>query len=419
MTDIIIILLSIPPLLISFNYIIKGVLSSAVVIYPVFFIFYVSPSFLNTLYGVPNYSAKFENFRIANDDHLTAIIYSSFVCLILIYFTYKLLSSKKANLIRSNSIGNPVVNKLLLFFSFSGIALVFFSPNPEVYFNYGDIRGMYGTEDYLFYAHVSFACVISAFCVLMLRFFYGKNINSIKGIVLVIILILDAFFNGKRLLMFFIPVYFMIGYFFSNNKWLEAIKVLLSLIIFVTFYNVYTDEIKFKNLNYKSEEEIYEGLRIDFGRDDVLKYSIYKNIVVGESIVEYPGQTILGTLVAYLPRSFFPNEEMKPYPYAQYLTNSLVYNQSGAGLRGWTVTTSFIDEFISNFGILGFLLVILFYNKCFNYIDKLDSQNYRFFFYIIFAFLHVIHPHGFMPLVYIGIFMIVKLHFKSYRFRAN
>lgn len=419
MVDLIIILLSIPPLLISIFYLTKGFLNTAVVIYPVFFVFYISPSFLNILYGIPNYSPKFENFRVASNDYLTDVIYSTFVCALLVFFTWKLLASRKRKLIKGITYGKSTINKLLFLFSMSGIILVFFAPNPEVYFVYGEIRGMYGSEDYIYYAYVSFACVISAFCVLILRFNCGNKINVVKGMILVTILILDAFFNGKRLLMFFIPVYFMIGYLYSNNKGLDAIKVLLSFLVFISLYNFYTDEIKFKNLNTKSDEEIYEGLRIDFGRDDVLKYAIYKNIVVGESIVDYPGQTILGTLVAYIPRSYFPNEEMKPYPYAQYLTNSLVYNQSGAGLKGWTVTTSFIDEFISNFWVLGFFVVILFYNKCFNYVDELESQNYRFYFYIVLAFLHVIHPHGFMPLVYVGLFIIIKNILKSYRVRIN
>ncbi|PMG73686.1 hypothetical protein BCU84_18750 [Shewanella sp. 10N.286.51.B7] len=310
---------------------------------------------------------------------------------------------------------NSFVLRGLILLSISSLLLVFFSPNPEIYFDYGKIRSLYGTADYDFYVYVSFACVISAFCILLLRFFYGANISIFKSILLLTILTLDIVFNGKRLLMFFLPVYFMIGYFYSNKKKYEVIKVILSFLLFISFYSYYTDEVKFDIS--KSEEEVYSNLRIDFGRDDVLKFAIYKTLIQGESIVDYPGQTMVGAIMAYIPRSMFPHDEMKPYPYAQYLTNQLVYNEQGAGLRGWTVTTSFIDEFVSNFGWLGFLCVLLFYYKSFKYIDCLKSQNQRFYFYIVLAFLHVVHPHAIMPLLYFALFLIVKNGFSFYKFK--
>ncbi|MEH6731299.1 MAG: O-antigen polymerase [Pseudoalteromonas distincta] len=415
MTDVIIMFLSVPPLLVSCWYLLRGLLNTAVVIYPVFFLFYVSPSFLNVIYGVPVYPNKFDNLNAVNSDNSTVFIYGMFISLLLVFFTYKLLKSKKTRLAVDSIVISSLVIRGLFILSISSLLLVLFAPNPEVYFDYGKIRSLYGTEDYKFYVYVSFSCVISALCILILRFIHGENISNIKNLLFLTILILDVVFNGKRLLMFFLPVYFMIGYFFSKNKKVDIIKVLVSFIIFISFYTYYTDEIK-SDIS-KSEEQVYAALRIDFGRDDVLKFVINETLIKDGEILNYPGQTMFGAIVAYVPRSIFPNDEMKPYPYAQYLTNKLVYSERGAGLKGWTVTTSFIDELVSNFGWFGLLFVFLVYSKCFNYIDNLSSQNYRFYFYIVLAFLHVVHPHGIMPLVYLAFYLVMKSYFSGYKFK--
>ncbi len=48
-----------------------------------------------------------------------------------------------------------------------------------------------------------------------------------------------------------------------------------------------------------SSLSIYDMLRVDFGRDDVIKYVINKEIIRGERILEYRGETFLSLIGSF------------------------------------------------------------------------------------------------------------------------
>ncbi|WP_305461376.1 hypothetical protein [Photobacterium leiognathi] len=104
--------------------------------------------------------------------------------------------------------------------------------------------------------------------------------------------------------------------------------------------------------------------------------------------MEYPGQSFIATLLNYFPRDFYSD---KPYPYGQYLTNSILYSKVGAGLYGWTVTSSILDEFVSNFKVFGLIISFIFIYKACNIIDRVKNIKFRLFLMFIFMLLFIVH----------------------------
>lgn len=114
-----------------------------------------------------------------------------------------------------------------------------------------------------------------------------------------------------------------------------------------------------------SSSSIYDMLRVDFGRDDVIKYVINKEIIRGERILEYRGETFLSLIGAFIPRKMWPS---KPYPHYMYLTGSIL-NLSIHNLPAGT-TPSLLEMTICNFGFWGFAVGIIFLVWICNMIDR-------------------------------------------------
>ena len=62
-------------------------------------------------------------------------------------------------------------------------------------------------------------------------------------------------------------------------------------------------------------------LRVDFGRDDVVKYVISEEFFKHKMILDYRLQSIISLLLFFIPRSIWPT---KPYPHYMYLTGHLL-----------------------------------------------------------------------------------------------
>lgn len=97
------------------------------------------------------------------------------------------------------------------------------------------------------------------------------------------------------------------------------------------------------------------NFRINFGRDDVTKFVLYREIIEHNPILNYRGETFLSTIFMLIPRGVWPN---KPYPHYRYLTAALfgttIYNIPGG------MTPSLFEMSISNFGVLAGMSISIF-----------------------------------------------------------
>ena len=194
------------------------------------------------------------------------------------------------------------------------------------------------------------------------------------------------------------------------------------LITLICFSGLYLKVVR--PLSDTSFDSIYEMLRVDFGRDDVIKYTIEKEIIKNERILEYRGETMLGLLLQFVPRKIWPG---KPYPHYMYLTSSLL-NVNIFKLPAGT-TPSYYEMAISNFGYFGFIFAIFTLLLLCYFADKSQSIDTKYIWtmlmvvlltqsmdiYIIYIFI----LFEFNSLVYIFIFALCKLFEFMYNLRKN
>lgn len=404
-------LLSLYPLQYSLRSFLNGKINAAVILYPIFFVFYSIHLLLDVIYGVPIYPKKFHSFYLATQNLETVIIYLLYVVSVTGVFTY-LQKKRKYILVegrKRQSLIVLVIKSFLLLFAIYLSLYFLLSPNPLDYLVYGDIRTVTNSAAKLYYSKVAFFSMISGFIILVLRASDGSRCSQSKRIVYILILLLDIYLNNKRLVFSFIPLYYLLEVFFSDKKKIPTLKFAISMILMVIAYYSYANFIKLST-KVVDNDLIYFYLRHELGRDDTMQFAIFQTIVNGREIMEYRGQSFISTILNYFPRDFYSN---KPYPYSQYFTNSLLYGRVGAGLLGWSVTTSILDEFVSNFHILGLPLSLLFIAYFIKYIDKQTKINIKLFFMFLFILLIMVHTSPYGLLVYIAGWVVIKKAFKK------
>lgn len=176
-----------------------------------------------------------------------------------------------------------------------------------------------------------------------------------KMCVLALITFILAWLQGKRFIIAVMGVFYL--FFLTKSElgekgrkrvfWILPIMG-ITLIAFSAFYLAVIKPLS--NMNFDS---VYDMLRVDFGRDDVIKYVIYEEFFKKNHILDYPGQSFFSTLFIFIPRIIWPN---KPYSHYQYLTSSILdlpISKLPAG-----TTPCWYEMTLCNFGYFGYLVGI-------------------------------------------------------------
>ncbi|MGX7378274.1 hypothetical protein ACWOFO_13840 [Carnobacterium maltaromaticum] len=312
----------------------------AIVIY---YIFFILPIFLDMVFGVPNYSNK--TLIISSSDVMTNSVYS-----IVIFIPYLMLSFFKRPAINFTKNHNSSKILLAILFIVSLLPLFYFliyAPNKELFLTYAWYqKGLVVSLESLEFRGKLLGLTKLSILALVSICFLSKN--SVRTSLLVSPIALIIFYlDGKRTIVF---MYFglMLAVYWYKKVFTAHTFILLSvvtLMLLAGFNSFYQNEARdFKDNTF---EENLTGFRIDYGRDAVTKFSIHKKLNKDlNQILEYPGQSMLFSVLIFVPREMWPE---KPYPYAVYLTSSIL--GLPPTLLGWGITTSLVDESISNFGI--------------------------------------------------------------------
>lgn len=177
----------------------------------------------------------------------------------------------------------------------------------------------------------------------------NKKLHSYFWLVLYSFLIL--WIDGKRYLIptvLLMALYFYTHSIYSEKKRLPLVPIFISFgSLFILFYIFYTLSFKVSSIShYDIQDLMYLSFRIDFGRDDVTKFVLFKEVIENKMILEYRGQTFLSALLFFIPRTIWPT---KPYPHYRYLTASL-YDSSVLKIPAG-MTPSIFEMNIANFGV--------------------------------------------------------------------
>jgi hypothetical protein len=326
----------------------------------VIYIFNCIPVLLDKMIGIPYYDPWFQYFELALNNKLISLVYtiyvlSTMICLYL-YIKYR----KASNVSKSfpNNIyfkNNSLIfnNKILPVVIFLPYISIIISGNLRKYFKYGStsVRGL----DDSFYQFNSSLVLISifAFCCL----FFAKDRSRNEYIVLLVYALSISWIDGKRYILVTLIVIFLFFYLNSITRTskklpLKRIFVVIT-IAFLTFNFIYA--LYIKPIATTSFDSLYKTYRIDFGRDDVTKFVLYREIILDDPILDQRGESFISTLLMFIPREVWPS---KPYPHYRYLTAELfdttIFNIP-AGM-----TPSLYEMSIANFGVLfGIIMTIL------------------------------------------------------------
>lgn len=334
----------------------------------VVYMFMCLPVIFNYTVGVPTYDTAYwyKVFLPGMADEGTVFLYDIYVVLVMLalYF-YGTSRAKNDDFVSIDfkvgkwrwSMELAVILPLIL---------LIISGNLPRYTIYADSLARGLNDSFVFIENCSL--FLSLFCFTLLYFGISERTKR-HLFILFIYTIVIAWISGKR----FIVALALIMYLFAflstekNADKRDRLYKILPIIVaaLVAFSGFYMSVIKplTNTINYN----VYEMLRVDFGRDDVTKYVIYQMNVLGKQIVDYPGETILSFIFFFIPRQIWPT---KPFQHYQYLTSSILrvpITQLPAG-----TTPSGFEMFFANFGLIGMPLFAL---ALIAFIKLFDSNN--------------------------------------------
>ena len=240
------------------------------------------------------------------------------------------------------------------------VAFLLLTPEPELYVTYG-VSATEIVADTVSDWHNALATltVLSVLAVVV----YLSLVPRLAGrhvLTCLPLVFFDCWVNGKRAIVAIALV--TLGYVFWSRGWLSGRRLWIGaaagLVLLLGFSVRYQTQVRFMDSPFRAggARELYDNLRIDFFRDNRVEMAVYATLEPElMQIVEYPGQTLLFDALFFVPRSVWPD---KPWPYAVYFTSAML-NIFPPRSIGWGMTTSWLDEMVSNFGFVGMLVAPL------------------------------------------------------------
>lgn len=405
-----------------------GYISAYTFVIPVLIVFYIMPPYLDIIMD-DKFTGPLYSFTIyyALQDNVTATIYNYYLSCLMLLFTY---SSTRYNKTKTLSYNISVQQFLDYFYKWrwigylalvAPIIVAVLSNDPSFYMKYADRPRLESNALQILASKLVsiFLPIFVLLIVTQIRKLKNSNYNISYLLMIIITLLLvaiDIYIHGKRSVVLLFTVLLLLVLLLTNVVGKKTIAY-LGLLLFTLFYFY----LQFYGKNIEEAEgffSVYKGLRIDFSRDYSLKFVIFHEILNDSYVLPYKGASYLFLASFFIPRSLWPD---KPYPYAVYFTNSAFGDFGGSYLYGWGLTTSFVMEAISNFGVFGLVFFPVFYIIIIHRVEKLENMFLKIIAYLILMLLLVLHPMSSVLLIII--FFTYKLlirikvpKFRSYKF---
>ena len=376
------------------------------------FFFCGMPLLLDVCVGVPTCRQQ-PGYYYSYNDTTTCVIYCLYISLIPLiwHFTNKSDTVSSDNGLQYTHTGHIV--RYLTFSSYtvlllSPIAAVGLSPEPWVYFSYGAFVTENLPQNIVDYHSIvnisSIMCVVGVSGIMLNK----VRVNRLWIILFVLVFIMAIWVNGKRNIV--VIIFCSCLYIGITRKVILGRRLLLTTsifgAIFVIFNYVYENYVRY-NGGINGHGSAYDSYRLDYGRDGVIKFTIYAELHPEQMrILEYRGQSVLFDLLIYCPRSIMPN---KPWPYAEYITSAMLFRKSYEYI-GWSVTTSWLEESIANFGWSGMLIGPLLLSLICRLGDNCRDKVTQALTVLISSLLLSVHFAAFSPLVILWSILIIRYY---------
>lgn len=344
------------------------------------YIFNCLPIIENYIFGMPTFQSDtwYQPLRQAMMVEEVNIIYDLYVFFAMLLLHFLVVRKSRKIIYNSSSKKWFFDNKYFwILLIASPILYIICTGNISNYLIYGtsEVRGLTGTEEGDFFNLTTFLLLSAfAFCVV----FFRKKLKYSDIIILAVYTFVIGWICGKRYILAILLVLYL--FFFCNSenytdsaeKKLKKVLPILGivLLLFSMIYLIYfkgSDRYELGGV-----KAIYDTIRVDFGRDCVIKFVIWKEFFLGEHILQYVGQSFISLILMFIPRSIWTN---KPYQHFQYLTSSILglpISDLPAG-----TTTSWFEMTLCNFSYFGFVFGIIGIVYFAYLVDKVHSTEMK------------------------------------------
>lgn len=374
----------------------------------IFVLFCGGPLLLDLTYGPPEYSYHW-GFIVSQFDRTTNLVYLGYLSVIPIIL--ELFGGRAA----AAGVREPIVLDLRRWARVAawGIVLVLplsllMAPRPELFLQYAtaiqDPSERGGVLYFVIIAIVATLAIIASVLIIAAR-----GTRPIERVLVTPLLALALWTHGKRssvalAALLLLYLLWMRGTLRGVRFIAAALAVAVGLGAFSYLYQTRVRDIDVDNPDLRSRQanKFYVDLRIDYGRDAVIKQAIFGELYPERlHILDYRGQTLVFYGLFFVPRSMWPN---KPYPYAVYVTAAMMR----APVRDyrWGVTTSVLDEAVANFGWIGMLVGPLIPARVCAIGDRRRSPFVAILTVTIASLLIVVQAAAFIPLILLWLVLV-------------
>ncbi len=349
---------------------------SAYLVIIINFLFFGVPLLLDLVIGEPKYDffRGLDNLRVAVRDETTFLVYCLYIAIVPVVLWYngipkdkeghgRLLINNQTFLVNLAGFGNRYKLgkqfKLLMmligyFLLFLPVILWSFSPNPSIYMTYG-AKGanLFSEVEGKFHKLIHLSSLISLgglITIVVLQ--KNKNLSLINFYFWASVLIpisVTIWLNGKRHIIAF--VIFALVLTLLLKKAFSRVKILVFFLGLLLAFGIFSYSYQTSLVRSVATKQMYEISRFDYGRDHLLKLSIYSELNPHKfKILDHRLQTVYHALVLYIPRFLWPGKPL-PYDYQKYVAAASFNISPKDVISGLTGT--WLGESLSNFGWIG------------------------------------------------------------------
>jgi hypothetical protein len=359
-----------------------------------FYLVQVMPLVVESVCNQDDFMSMIGNMYKASTDYDVHLVYCLFCGFTMLFFYLLgnvILNKKRHQLfIQTQSFEpNILFNTLLILGICLPLIVVFFAPDPFVYFTFGNyytLKLNEVDESYLFHISMMKTSVFISFLSVCVLYFFNKGKSSLCTYVTYFGVVVFTWFDGKRTLLVFALITIIaidvVQKKFTLNKWALVKKGIMFLGISVVFFIIYKDYTnKDASMEFLSQYNQY------YSRMGCVKTAIY-SVMMDKPIVEYPGQSLLFNVFFFVPKFLWSG---KPALFCKYFT-AYAFNREITDFLPWNLLVNIWTEFISNLGIWGYLFALSIVSFLAKIIDFSKDQLVRFsgtvflVFYFVFGF---------------------------------
>jgi hypothetical protein len=326
---------------------VRGNGHAALVLTCVHFVFFGIPLWLDVIYGGP--PVRYQGFADATSNPTVTMTYCFAVAVAPLVWYF---ASGASSWVPRHSPTAPVrINRLEMVLLFLPLLLVVTIANPTTYATYGAVVQDALDEEAL--SVQMFVAIASLITVALIAKCIGRSshLTTAQRLLFVSAGAVALWLNGKRAIIVIATVW--VGYALWRRRPRQTIPLLAAIagIVVVLVAALLSYQWLVRGIA-AGDRESYANVRVDYGRDLVLKLALLSEIESGrEPVLDYRGQTLVFYSTLPIPRSMWPD---KPWPFAVYQTSRMLGIETRS--LGWAVTTSWLDESVANFGLAGIFI---------------------------------------------------------------